>query len=425
MFVRTLPLLLVTLGSLATQLSAADWPQWRGPDRTGVSAETGLLKRWPENGPPLLWTNRELGNGYSSPSIVGDRVYILGSRKSAEQVIALDAATGKEQWAADIAPLFKNGWGDGPRGEATVDGSMLYAIGGQGTLVCVDTTTGKKMWSVRLREDLGGKMMSGWGYTESPLVDGNQVVCSPGGSKGTLAALDKKTGKLLWRSTDLTDDAAYASIIAADLGGVRQYVQMTGKGVAGVAAKDGKLLWHYPKDNYRTAVIPTPVVVNANEVFVTSGYSAGCDLIRLTAKGDGTFEAASGYTNKNMVNHHGGVVKVGNHVYGFSDGKGWTAIDLKTGTPAWAERNKLGKGSVTCADGKLYCYSEDEGTVVLVEASPDGWKEHGRFKIPEETKIRSQRGKVWTHPVVANGLLYLRDQDLLFCYDIKERTAGR
>lgn len=425
MFVRTLPLLLVTLGSIATHVFAADWPQWRGPDRTGISAETGLLKRWPDNGPPLVWTNRELGSGYSSPSVVGDRIYVLGARKDTEQVIALDATNGKELWSVSFGPQFKNPWGDGPRGEATVDGSLLYAIGGQGNLVCVDTKTGKKVWTVGLREDLKGKMMSGWGYTESPLIDGDKVVCSPGGSQGTLAALDKKTGKVLWRSTGLTDEAAYASIIAAELGGVRQYVQMTGKGVAGVAAKDGKLLWHYAKDNYRTAVIPTPVIVSDTEVFVTSGYGAGCDLTRLTPKGDGTFEAASAYTNKNMVNHHGGVVKVGDHVYGFSDGKGWSAIDVKTGNATWTERRKLGKGSVTCAEGKLYCYSEDEGTLVLVEASPAGWKEHGRFTIPEETKIRSQRGKVWTHPVIANGRLYLRDQDLLFCYDIKERTASR
>jgi outer membrane protein assembly factor BamB len=403
---------------------AADWPQWRGPDRTDISKETGLLKNWPREGPRLLWTDANAGVGYSGPAIVGERLYTMGARDDTEYLYALDTKTGKEVWAAKVGPLFNNRWGDGPRGTPTVEGELLYAIGGQGQLVCLETKTGKLRWQTNLKSDLGGQMMSGWGYTESPLVDGDKLVCSPGGSKGTLAALDKKTGKLLWRSKGLTDPAAYSSCIVAQVSGVRQYVQMTGKGVAGVAAKDGGLLWHYPKDNYRTAVIPTPIF-HDDSVYATAGYGAGCDRIKLTPEGKGGIKAEEVYSNKNMVNHHGGVVLVGEHLYGYSDSeRAWICQEFKTGNIVWSEKRKLGKGSVTYADGHLYCYAESDGTAVLIEASPEGWKESGRFKIPRETTVRSPSGKIWTHPVVANGRLYLRDQDLIFCFDVSDRAVS-
>jgi outer membrane protein assembly factor BamB len=402
---------------------AADWPQWRGPDRNDVSREAGLLKSWPEDGPRLLWTYTDTGIGYSGPAVVGEHLYTMGARDEKEYVIALDTATGKEAWARPVGPRFQNGYGDGPRGTPTVDDGLLFAIGGQGELVCLDRSNGNERWRINLRTDLGGEMMSGWGYTESPLVDGDKVICTPGGAQGSLAALNKNTGKVLWRSKDLTDSAAYSSPVVAEVGGVRQYIQMTGQGQAGVAAEDGRLLWHAEEAVNGTAIIPTPVI-HENLVFVSSGYGAGCGLIRLTANADGKFSAEEVYANKSMVNHHGGVVLLNEHLYGYSDGKGWICQDFKTGKIVWSEKRKLGKGSITCADGLLYCYGEQDGTVVLAEASPDGWKEHGRFKIPRETTVRSPRGKIWTHPVVANGRLYLRDQDLLFCYDVKDHGAG-
>ncbi len=399
---------------------AADWPQWRGPDRTDISRETGLLKDWSQEGPPLLWTCTNAGVGYSGPAIVGERLFTLGARDGKEYVYALDTQTGKEVWSQVIGPMFDNDRGGGPRSTPTVDGDLLYVIGAQGELVCVESATGKKRWHRNLRKDLGGQMMSDWGYTESPLVDGNKVVCSPGGSKGAVAALDRHSGKLVWRSRDLTDPAAYSSIVVAEVGGVRQYVQMTGKGVAGVAAKNGRLLWHYLKDNYRTAVIPTPIF-HDGAVYVTAGYGAGCDLIQLVPNGQGT-KAEKVYANKNMVNHHGGVILVGEYLYGYSDSeRGWICQEFKTGKIVWKEKRKLGKGSVTYADGHLYCYAENNGTAVLIEATPGGWKENGRFKIPKTTSQRSPRGGIWTHPVVANGRLYLRDQELLFCFDVKAR----
>jgi outer membrane protein assembly factor BamB len=408
---------------LGLSAEAADWPQWQGPNRTNLSEETGLLKRWPKEGPKLVWTYDDAGVGYSGPAIVGDRLYTMGARKDKEQVYCLEAKTGKPVWSTDIGNVFNNNWGDGPRGTPTVDGNVLFAIGGQGDVICVETAKGKKVWQKSMQKDFKGQMMSGWGYTESPLVDGDKLIVSPGGSGGTLAALNKKDGKVIWRSSGLTDKAAYSSVIAADVGGVRQYIQMTGVGFAGVSAKDGKMLWHHDKSNYRTAVIPTPIYSDGH-VFATAGYGAGCDLVQLTSDGDKT-TAKAVYDNKNMVNHHGGVVLVDGHLYGYSDGKGWVCMDFKTGKTKWEEKGKLGKGSITYADGRLYCYAESDGTLVLIEASPQGWKEEGRFKIPKQTTKRKPSGKIWTHPVVANGYLYLRDQDLIFCYDVRASAQAK
>jgi outer membrane protein assembly factor BamB len=425
---RTLPLL--AAGLLAGTLSAlaADWPQWQGPDRDNVSKDTGLLKAWPKDGPKLLWTYESTGVGFSGPAVVGDRLYILGDRQGTEYVLALDVESGKETWAAEVGPYLSTGstekYGIGPRGTPTVDGDRIYALGSQGTLVCVSTGDGKVQWKVSLPQDLGGQMMSQWGWSESPLVDGDHVVCTPGGKKGTLAALDKKDGKLVWRSTGVTDPAAYSSIVVSEAGGVRQYVQETGKQVVGVAAADGKVLWQYqPKQNFRTAVIPTPLV-HGDLVYFTVGYGVGCDLLRLSHQ-DGTFKVESLYdaeARRNVENKHEAVVLVGDYVYGWTDSQRgrWVCQEFKTGKVVW-ESKALGKGSVSYADGHLYCYSEGDGTAVLVRATPEGWKEDGRFHVPRNKK----KGSVWTHPVVANGHLYLRDQDLLFCYDVKDHAGSQ
>ena len=398
---------------------AADWPQWRGPDRDEISREKGLLKKWPAAGPRVLWTFNDAGTGYSGIAVVGNRLFTMGADSSTENVYAIDVETHKKVWSTPIAARFSNGWGDGPRGTPTVDGDLLYAMGGQGELVCVESVTGKKIWHVNMRKDLGGDMMSGWGYTESPLVDGNHIICTPGGAKGTLAALDKKTGKVAWRSKAFTDKAAYSSVVMATVCGIKQYVQLTGNNVFGIAADDGRLLWSYPHQT-RTAAIPTPIVFD-DCVFVSSGYGTGCTLVKLTPSGN-EIKAEKVYANKNMTNHHGGVVRVGDYLYGYSDGKGWVCQEFKTGNTAW-ESKKLGKGCVTYADGGLYCYAENDGTVVLIDASPQGWNERGRFKLPKETQLDRKKGKIWTHPVVANGRLFLRDQDLMFCLDVKEQAA--
>ena len=411
----TSPLLLagVLLAAVSSPLPASDWPQWRGPNRTDISSETGLLKEWPASGPKRVWLYENAGQGYAGISVVGDRLYTLGTRDGQEAVLALNATTGREVWAAKLSPILKNDWGDGPRGTPTVDGDYLYVMSGPGVLACLSVKDGAIVWKQSMT-DLGGKVPT-WGYTESPLVDGNQVVCTPGGSKGALAAFDKKTGKLLWQSAEFTDEAQYASIIPAEINGTRQYVQLTMKNIVGISAKDGKQLWKEPFPG-RTAVIPTPIVKD-NHVYVACGYGVGCKLIKINP---GNTVTVVYEDNKVMKNHHGGVILVGDHLYGYSDGVGWTCQNFLTGEEVWAERSALGKGAIGYADGKFYCLDEEKGTVVLIDASPTGWKESGRFTLDPQTKIRASRGKIWVHPVVSHGKLYLRDQDLIYCYDVKK-----
>jgi outer membrane protein assembly factor BamB len=410
------------LFALVSTALADDWPGWQGPKRNNVSAETGLLKSWPKGGPRLLWTCTETGVGYSGPAIVGDRLYIMGDEDGKAWLFAIDVKSGKRLWKCDMGPPWANDYGNGPRGTPAIDGDHVYGLSGAGYLVCAEAASGERVWLKRLKEELGGTMMSRWGYSESPLVDGDHLLCSPGGDRGTLAALDKKTGAVVWRSQGARDKASYASIVVAELAGVRQYVQLTGSGVIGVAAKDGKLLWRQNVAINGVAMVPTPIVKD-EYVYVTTDYGAGCALVKVTSDGSDV-KSEVVYANKKMQNHHGGVVLVDGLLYGYSgntNARGqWTCQNFLTGDVVW-ENNKFNQaGSLTHADGRLYCYGQNDGTAVLVEVSKSGWTDHGRFTIPQQTRVSRQRGHIWTHPVVANGKLYLRDQDLLFCYDIKE-----
>ena len=424
----------VILALTALALSAADWPQFRGPRRDGVSSETGLRREWPASGPPLVWTFDKCGLGYSGPAIVGDRLYFSGGRGDSEFVIALDISgnSAKEIWSAKIGPLFTwkgNSWNMGPNATPTVDGELLFALGGHGDFLCVETATGKERWRVNLPRDLGGEVNPiggglkdptplGWGYAWAPLVDGEQLICVPGGKQGLLAGLNKKTGKVLWRSKDVTDQATYSSPLIAEVGGVRQVIQVLNSGIVGVAVNDGRLLWRYHRSpEYDDVVIATPIV-HDNHVFATVGFEQGCDLIKLAAQGNDT-KVDKVYSNKSIQNRDGGVVLVSGHLYGHAENQGWFCQEFATGKIVWSERDKLGRGSITSADGLLYCCSEKVGKVALVEASPQGWNEKGRFKLPQESKNRRPSGGLWTHPVIANGRLYVRDQELLFCFDLK------
>jgi outer membrane protein assembly factor BamB len=412
---RCFLLAVIWLYALGAPLQADDWLQWRGLDRKDISTETGLLQSWPKGGPKLLWTCKNAGAGYAGPSIHGDQLLVMGANGPQEFVFTLDVKTGKKGWSTMIGPLYKNDWGNGPRGTPTIDGNQLFVISGQGMLVCLELATGQVVWKKSLVKDLGGQIPS-WGYAESPLIDGDKVVCTPGGRQGAVAALDKKTGKVLWQSQDFTDPAQYSSLVISQAGGVKQYVQMTGQSVAGVGANDGKLLWRFLRTS-RVAAVPTPIVQD-DLVYVTSGYGCGSHLLRISGAGK-NLKVREVYASKGMENHHGGAILIDGYVYGHSNHGGWKCQDFKTGKFNWNELQKLGKGSCTCAGGRLYLYSEREGNVVLLEPSPEQWKEHGRFTIPNQSKIRSSRGGIWTHPVVANGRLYLRDQDLIYCYDVR------
>jgi outer membrane protein assembly factor BamB len=408
---------------------AADWPQWRGPNRDGVSTEKGLLDSWPKGGPPLVWKKETVGFGYSAPVVVGDKLFIGGADdKSGENefLLCLNTKNGEQIWKTPL-PFGQKGYGDtsrgnGPRGSPTVDGDHVYVLGARGDLSCLKTADGGKVWSVNYVSDFGGSPGQ-WGYSESVLVDGDHVIATPGGGKAAMVALDKKTGKEVWRCTDFKDSATYSSPVIVTVGGVKQYVTQTQQAAVGVRASDGKMLWRVDQLRRAIAVIPTAVVQD-NYVFFTAGYRAGCELLKLEPDGSGGTKAEVVYTKNPLVqNHHGGVVRVGDYIYGHSDSKGWVCFDFKKGgeEPVWAEK-KLGKGSVTFADGHLYCYSESGGEVALVEASPGGWKEKGRFTIPEKETPRPG-GAIWTHPVIADGKLYLRDHHHLFCYDVRRPGA--
>ncbi|MDR2969155.1 MAG: PQQ-like beta-propeller repeat protein [Tannerellaceae bacterium] len=414
--------ILVIMGALllasGMESKAQDWPQWRGANRNGVSNETGLNLDWAKKKPALSWTFRQAGAGYSSPTVAGTTLYCQGAVDMKGFAFALDTKTGNLKWKQELGAEKVEDRENCPRGSITIDGDRLYLIRGIGQIHCLSAADGKVIWQKDFIADFGGKLMSGWGYSESPLIDGDLVICTPGGSGGTLVALNKNTGALVWRTTEWTDDAAHSSPVVAEVDGVRQYIQQSAKGVGGVSAKDGKRIWYVSIPAYRTAVIPTPIVEN-NIVYVTSGYGAGCRSIKLSRDG-AAMKADSVYANRNLVNQHGGVVLMNGYLYGHSDNAGWTCQNLATGERAWNQRNREGvtRGSIMGIDNHLILLDERTGAFAVAAASPDGWKEIGRMELPERTKIKTIDNMVWAHPVVAGGKLYLRDHDLLFCFDL-------
>lgn len=398
---------------LSQQGVAHDWPQWQGPNRDNSSAESGLLKSWPEEGPRQVWLSRDCGLGYAGPAIVEGRMYILGSREGVTELMCFDIEDGSEKWSIRIGTEYENKWGNGPRCTPTVDGEQVFALGGEGDLVCVRRSDGQELWRTSM-VDLGGKVPM-WGYSESVLVDGHRVLCTPGGSDGAIAALDRNTGKVLWQSPDLNDQAHYSSIMKTSPNGVTQYVQLLAQRLVGLAPDTGALLWEIPWDG-RIAVIPTARVFD-EYVYVTTGYGVGCMLAKFDAEGFAT----PVYNNKVMKNKHDGTVLIGENLYGYSDGVGWVCQNILTGERVWRERNALGKGSIGYADGMLYCLDQDDGIVALVKATPEGWNEVSRFTLSPQTELRKPAGRIWVHPVIVNGRLYLRDQELLFCFDVQAK----
>jgi outer membrane protein assembly factor BamB len=408
---------LTAIGAPARQVKTADWPQFRGPNRDDVSPDKGLLKSWPAEGPKLLWKAEGVGPGFSSVAVVGDRVFTMGDKGDSSHVFALSRDKGEIIWTSDRVGKSGGARNAGPRGTPTVDGELLYAIGWAGDLVCLETATGKEKWRKNFGKDFKGSS-GGWNYTESPLVDGDRLICTPGGKIATMVALNKKTGEEIWRSP-LGDKAGYSSIVISNGGGVKQYVQLTAGGTIGVAARDGKLLWRYKKLAPNTANIPTPVVLG-DQVFTCAGYGKGGALLTLSSDGPGGVKCTEDYYKAELKNKHGGVVVVGDYVYGDTDDQGNPhCAEVKTGEVKWTRRKSKGKtgsgrssASVVAADGMLYFYYQN-GWVSLVPASPDGYVEKGGFKIP------NPKEPCWAHPVVIGGRLYLRDDNVVYCYDVK------
>ncbi len=420
-------LCLICMGHYSTA-EAADWPQWRGPNRDGICTETGLLKSWPEGGPKLLWEITGLGKGYSSLTIVDGRFYTMGDvRLGSEKVqcvLAYDLSTCKRLWTAKVGAPHS----DGPRCTPTVDDGLVYAIGTDGNIVCVDADTGKVRWRKNFQSDLGGGKNPNWKFSESPLVDGDKLLCTPGGRSAVMVALKKKTGELIWKCSmsDIgprgKNEAGYSSIVVAEAGGIRQYVQLTNKGLIGVAAKDGSFLWGYNKIANRTANVSTPVV-RGEYVFCSTAYSTGSALLKLTDAADSVSAEEVYFLNaRTFQNHHGGFVRIGDYIYGgHGHGKGKpTCIEMKTGKVMW-QQDQPGGGSaaVLYADGHLYFRYQDN-VVALIEANPRRYNHKSTFTLPKRSGMS---GPGWAHPVIVDGNLYFRHADVLMVYDIKAKYS--
>jgi outer membrane protein assembly factor BamB len=359
--------------------------------------------------------------------VVGDRIYLLGADKEQEEVIALDT-NAKEQWRAPIGPVFDfagNAWSHGPNAAPVVDGDSLYALGSQGELVCVNTKTGKVTWRKNLPRDMKGEVnpitgpegTMGWGYSWAPLVDGEKLIITPGGPQGLFAALNKTDGKEIWRTKDLTDQCTYASPMKVEIEGVPQYLAMVQDGIVSVST-GGKLLWRYKRNLPYSDVVCTMPIYHDGHVLI-SATKGGGEFIKVTKNG-GNFAATRAAVSRRLSNLHGGLVLVDRHVYGSYELRAWVCVEFPTGKQAWeSEPADPGAGSVSYADGHLYCASQEDNTISLIEANPEGVKVKGRFQLPKQSTLRKTNAKLWTHPVIANGCLFIRDQELLYCYKVK------
>ena len=414
---KTASYLFTLLTLTATPLCAADWPQWRGPLRDGHSKETGLLQDWPKEGPKLVWHVKDIASGFSTPSVVGDRLYLLSNEGLENEFAhALSTKDGSRVWSTKLGmvgnPKQEPSY-PAARSTPTVDGKFLYALGSDGDLVCLETADGKERWRKSLRTDFGGKP-GVWAYSESPLIDGDALICTPGGSNATMIALNKNTGDMIWKcATPEGDDASYACVIAAEIGGVKQYIQFLAKSLIGVEAKSGKLLWRYEKSAKGSpAVIITPLA-DAGRIY-SAAFRAGGALVK-PVKQEGAFTAEEIYFNNKLPVGLGGVVKVGDYFYG-SSGQTVMCVEFKTGTIKWEER-ALGPSSWLVADGRLYLHGEN-GEVALLEPTPEAYREKGRFTPPDRPPATGG-SKAWAYPVVAAGRLYIREWNSLWCYDVK------
>ncbi|HTM53344.1 MAG TPA: PQQ-binding-like beta-propeller repeat protein [Pirellulales bacterium] len=424
---RSNVLLLLVIGALLrgdlawAQSPTGAWPTFRSAGRTGTAPDTGLLSSWPAEGPKLVWETAGAGRGYSSLAIVDARIYTLGDAPSTaddadEYLLCFNQADGKPLWRAKTGPAWKTGkpnW-QSSRSTPSVDEDRVYVITPHGELVCC-TTAGAEKWCKDLAKDFDGQKADGWGYSESVLIDGERLVCTPGGEKNTMVALDKHTGSTLWTASRPEDrGAGHASIAVADVGGVRVYVQTTGSGAMGVRAKDGKLLWTYDIER-TTAVIPSPIV-RGDLVFFTAGYGRGGALLKQVPAGGGEIKIEEIYPIKReLANKHGGVVLVGDYLYADSDDRGIPfCAELMTGDVKWKKRGSgRDSASIAAADGKLYVRYAD-GTMTLVRASSEDFEELGSFKVPGSGERPS-----WSHPVIVDGKLYLREGDKILCYELR------
>ncbi len=428
------PILLVLLLSLygqyippTTLAGEADWPQWRGPTRNGHSPAKQLLKTWPKQGPKIKWTFADAGIGYSTTAIVDDCVYTLGSHNGSCFALCLDLQDGSIKWKthfsrAGTSEDYNQGWGGGPRSTPTVNQDQVFVLSDIVVLASLEKNTGNVQWKTDIVKDHNGRIPT-WGYSDSPLVDGNRVLVTPGGEK-FLLAVDRVTGKEVWKSRGYEEGAQYVSIMKDKVGDISFYLSASKAGIVAFDTQSGDKLFSDTATSNPTAVIPTPILFQ-DQIYHTSAYRAGNTLINLIEEGQGSVAVQTAYhlTGKTMENHHGGVVLVNGTIFGFSKANGgvWMAQDLESGKTLWEEKIRPNKsGSICYADERLYCYNDKDGTVFLVEPSRSGWQQKGMLKLPRQTVIPREKGAIWAHPVVASQTLVIRDQDLIHAYDVAE-----
>jgi outer membrane protein assembly factor BamB len=423
----TLATLLFIVSSSLSVFAEADsksWNQFRGPNRDGHAASASLLKKWPAGGPKLAWSYKNLGTGFSASAVSEGRLFTMGTHDEKCHVICLDVKSGKLIWETPFDGNAKEGdynlgWGGGPRGTPTVVGDKLFALSDLGTLTCMKSADGSILWSTNLVKDHGGSIPT-WGYSESVLVDGDRVIVTPGGAN-FLIGLDANTGKKVWSSQEVDMPAQYVSVIKATFGSKSMYITASKPGLVAVDVDTGKLLFQEESTGNKTAVIPSPVVMG-DIVYHVSAYGAGNMALKVTVDGDKVSTSRLYHRPvKSMENHHGGVILHDGAVFGFSktDRGVWMAEDVASGEVLWSR--KVGSntsGSIAFADGMFYCYNDKDGTCFLIEASRDGWKPKGELTLPAQTELPRYKGAIWAHPIVSDGLLIIRDLDLLFAYNI-------
>ncbi len=414
---------------LCAPAKADDWPQFRGAERDGRSKETGLMDVWPENGPPLLWTADGVGNGYSSVSVVDDRLFTIGDAGENQFVFALDAADGSTIWKTSIGDSNETDVG-GSRSTPTIHDGKVYAMSTDAKLFCLDAADGSQTWMRDLKQDFGASIMLGkgkyeWQFSESPLVDDGKVIVSPGADDAAIVALDQNSGEEVWRATiprlgnNGVDGAAYSSVVVSHATGRKQYVQQVGRGVVGIDAQTGEFLWGYNRVANDVANIAAPII-SGDYVFVSTGYHTGSALLKIIEK-DGRLAAEEVFflRGRELQNHHGGLILHEGHIYtGHGHNKGLpVCLNLETGDFAWNNIRNDGKSSaaIAFADGHLY-FRYQNGLMVLIEATPDEYREKSSFMIPDVKR------ESWSHPVISGGRLYLKEQDRLHCYDITDKS---
>jgi outer membrane protein assembly factor BamB len=414
--VRFLLLFVLSISVVALAGDKADWPCFHGIQRDNLSTDTGLLQEWPQDGPELLWTNSDIGHGYSSVAIADDRIFTAGMIDKQTYVTALDMAGKKlwhslngQSWQASARQTWAVPYA-GSRCTPTIDGDTVYHLSELGRLAAFDIQTGNEKWNLNILETFSAERPE-YGYSESILIHGDKIFCCPAGAKGYMVAIDKDTGKTLWASDEIKDAVGNCSPIIANIKDVEQIITMSSSHVLSFDPNNDSLLWEYPFVNKRENNC-ADVIASNGLVYASSGYGGGSILLRPQKQADGKFSIEPVWQNELLDNHHGGVLLMDGNLYGAGhEARGWFCLDFKTGKQMW---NSPGKGSLTYADGRLYCLDE-KGTMSLIKETHEKWDQVGSLKLP-----RGEKGLFWAHPVVCGGRLYIRHSDKLFAYDIKK-----